>query len=215
MTELTILVTAYDRQDMLNRNIAMLPGKVIVMDDHTTPPLESPYEIIRADHNHGKKEYWRWINIALDRLRATTGDVLFMPDDVTVKAGSIEYAQMLLDSVRGHGPVAINLLNDSRTKCWTKTKRNVYNANLYTAGFVDGCFICNRQVLELMDYKINPIGEERWKRNKNLGSGVWQQFTFRAEKLGIKFFQDKSGNFKHGLHESKMNAEIRKRQPLI
>ena len=209
------LVTAFERQDMLDQNTKNLTGKVIIMDDHSQPPLRSSHEIIYAKKNHGKQEYWEWINVALDRLKDTKGDVLFIADDITVKPGGIEYAQSLLDGIRGHGLVAINLLKDNRIQCWTKTRRKVYNNNLYTSGFVDGCFICDRQVLELIDYKINQIHKSRWARNPNLGSGVWQQFTSRCEAFGVRFFQDRSGAFKHGNHESKMNAEIRKREPLI
>lgn len=207
-------MTAYDRQAMLDKNINGLAGSVTVLDDHSIPPLESPHPIIYAPENHGKQRYWEWINVGLDALRGTTGDVLITTDDISIKSGGIEHAQMLLDSVRGYGPVCINLLWDRRVACWNKIKRSQYNRLLYRSGFVDGCFIMNRQVLELMDYEINPIYSSRWQHNPKLGSGVWQQWTDRCHKFGVRFFQDASRNFAHGTHESKMNYAIRKRQPL-
>lgn len=205
------LVTAFERQTMLDRNIEDLPGKVIVMDDHSQPPLVSSHEVIYAPHNHGKKQYWKWINTALERLEDTEGPVIFTADDISIK--DIFRPVRLLESV--DGPSCINLLDDGRIKCWNKIVRVKHNKELYRSGFVDGCFICSREVLELLGYRINPINLSRWRNRPLLGSGVWQQFTQRCLDLGVGIYQDRSKNFQHGRHSSKMNPQARKKQPLV
>ena len=213
MSKLTIYVTAYDRQDMLNVNIEPLEHRVIVFDDHSPIPLKSRYEVVRAERNHGKQDYWQWVTVLLRRAQQESGHVLITADDISMQPGAIEYAVQQLESLPA--PSMINLLNDGRPKCWNNIMRQPLSRHLYRAGFVDGCFIAHREAMDVVGWYINPILSSRWRGRNRLGSGVWQQFTYRANSHGVGIYQLRQRWFMHGPHESKMNPEERRRKKLL
>ena len=216
---LNVVVTTYNRPDKLAETLKNLKGcNVLVMDDCSTPPAEVPFgiQLIRADKNHGKKKYWQWINVALSRLEKMDGYYMFLPDDFIFNLEAIETSIDLLIELEHEftGGIGINLLLDSRESNWNKIKRTAHSPDLFNCGFIDGAFICNFDFMQAIEFKINPISSKRWRWRNGLSSGVWEQATIRALRNGCRIFQLRKKLFTHDGDDSKMNHNVRKKQPI-
>jgi len=210
-----IFVVAYNRQSALDQLLAGLEGhEVTVFDDWSTPSLKAPRVVCDGAHR-GKQEFWKLINSVMAMAKKCEGEeFLFLADDMTPTPGCVDKALQLLHSLPGTAK-AINVLCDGRTASWTGIERAPYTDDLYTAGFIDGAFICDYAFLQAVGFKVGAISLDRWKDNPTLSSGVWCDVTKRALKAGVRLFQVQETLFGHGDYPSQMNSEERKRAPLI
>lgn len=218
MTNLSIYITAYQRQAMLNALLKQLDGQdITVFDDASMPKMQAPegIKITRARKNHGKKRYWKWINILLQKARRTKGDVMILPDDVQFIQGGFQKAldEFAVLCEQNPGPVCLNLLQDGRKMCWTRKPRRDHSGTVYATGWVDGALICNNAFLTSFGHIPDP-GALRWEVDPLAGSGVWQYVSITALKMGASFFQVKKSLLLHGDHASMMHPEARKIDPI-
>ena len=215
----SILITAYQRQGMLNKLLAQLGGySVTVFDDASTPALMVPegVKVIRARVNHGKQGYWRWINVLLAEARTKGGDVMVLPDDVTFIKGGLDRTVELFADIKEQCPdhgACFNPLRDNRKVNWTGFVRERFDKYLDSAGWCDGLFICNQQFLQLFR-NIPPVDPIRWQIKKGKGSGAWEYVSRVAYRHKALFFQARKSLVIHGEHESVMHTEHRKQNPI-
>ncbi|NIU00772.1 MAG: hypothetical protein GWN01_07535, partial [Nitrosopumilaceae archaeon] len=56
------------------------------------------------------------------------------------------------------------------------------------SGFVDCGFVCNREALEKIDFKLNAIPKERFE-DPHKSSGVGKQMSFKFLNKGVMMFK--------------------------
>jgi glycosyltransferase involved in cell wall biosynthesis len=192
-----IFITAYDRPKMLLRLLKELKGERIrVIDDGSkyNPDEHLKYcDYYRVSHK-GKEGFWVNWNFMLELAKESTDtEFIFLPDDIH----AFDIDRMRKDYTKG----CLNVLDVGLDRGWTPK------------GYVDCGFMCDRSVLEALEWKLEPIPIQRFN-NPYISSGVGQQMSFRLWMKGIPMFLN--GNYaQHGNHESKMHKEERLRNPLV
>jgi hypothetical protein len=197
------------------RNLERLGGyewTIAVFDDGSEPWLNPQFTdyYCRAPENHGKRNYWKWINYIFDWIKHQKEDfdyVCFLADDLIPRVSLPDILDEL-DTLEDW--VALNLMEDGREKQWNGMERQDYSGSFWRSFFVDGCFIAPISTFKDVRIRIDP---KRF-RDKRASSGVWESFTKQILRKG-KIYQVKNNLFYHGDHESFMNPEERKRNPII
>jgi len=191
-----IFITSYDRPKMLLRLLKELQGeKVVVIDDGSSydPDEHLEYcEYYRVSHK-GKSGFWVNWNFMLELAKESNdNEFIFLPDDIY----DFDIQRLRKDYTEG----ALNVLDVGADRGWAPK------------GYVDCGFICDRKVLEALQWRLEPVHINRFD-NPNISSGVGQQMSFRLWMKGIPMYLN--GNYaKHGTHESKMHKEERLKNPL-
>jgi hypothetical protein len=204
---------------MLDRLLAQLEGyRVRVYDDGSKPRLEVPEwcNLTRSHKNHGKQQYWKWVNVLLRKAKHDGGLVMVLPDDVTFADGSPQKAIELfaaLEAQHRDRGVCLNLIRDSRSANWTGFKSVSYNRDILRTGWMDGCFVANQQFLSAF-HRIPPQNPRRWISDPSMGSGVWEFVSRNNFAAGHMFFQVKKSLCVHGDHESVMHPDQRRSNPI-
>lgn len=205
-----IFVFSYDRQEMLSEVVKSISGEhFLILDDG------SPFEMdnmVKFPHE-GKAGFWKRWAFAFDWARKWDDDLfIFMPDDfLNLDLNRIKE----LHDLHKHEAYAYNLINDGRFSCWFPFKPVHINEDTIQVGFVDCGFFCNREALERLEFRIDPIDPKRFQLKKNISSGVGQQLTNRFNRHGVKMHLPVKSLAYHGDHESKMHPEERNINPLI
>ena len=162
--------------------------------------------------NYGKQKHWRIWNNDLEECRECTDTDLFIfiPDDVSdVSFGKIIHSA---ENLKNH-EYFYNIINDGRTMSWNQLPPQLEDDKIKIF-FTDCAFFTNYKTLKRLGFYINSINERRFKR-PNISSGVGQQLTNRLNACKIDIFHPYESLAFHGEHDSVMNAEERKRNPLV
>lgn len=192
-----IFITSFDRPAFLLRLLKELQGEsVTVIDDGSNYNHDEHLrycDYYRVSHK-GKTGFWVNWNFMLQLAKETDdNEFIFLPDDIY----DFDIERMRKDYKGG----ALNVLDVGADRGWTPK------------GYVDCGFMCNRGVLNALEWKIDPIPIGRF-RNPSISSGVGEQMSYRLWLRGIPMYLQ--GNYAHhGAHESKMNRLERIRNPLI
>ena len=192
-----IFITSFDRPHMLLRLLKELQGEqVVVVDDGSSynPDKHLKYcDYYRVSHK-GREGFWvNWNFMLQIAQESNDNEFIFLQDDLH----SVDLDRLREDYTDG----CLNVLEVGPDRGWTPK------------GYVDCQFICDRYVLNALEWKLDPIPIQRFN-NPYLSSGVGQQLSFRLWMKGIPMYLN--GNYaQHGDHESKMNPEERKRNPLV
>jgi len=221
---INVLITTYQRPEMLESLIAKLQGPDVyftIVNDGSPysflPNIDCNY--IELGKNHGKKEYWKVVNYAFEN-RVDADYYVMLPDDAGVDkdfvARAIEHWNHLN---KDWNPICLNLLVDKSRKgkpCWTGFKPiwvDVLRIKYWITQWVDMCFICDGQFFEEIP-SLSPIyiTDEQMKTR---GSGVGAQISKRLHEKGYNLWQLDETLVHHGTHESKLNSELRDQNPLI
>lgn len=187
-------ITTYGRPAAYHRTLAVLmdtgtPMVVYVRQDGGERYVHDfrvgehfRVETDRAPVNFGKKRYWQTVK-RLWGLVPKAEDITIwiqLPDDFEYKDGWLDQALKKFESLptsKTRGRV-MNLLTDHRmeTGNWG-LKPRLISSSLYDSCFVDGAFMADRAAMDKTGWTIQPIEEDRWDDNEELGSGVWSQVT--------------------------------------
>ena len=202
----------YEREDMFKSILSQLSHmKPVVLDDGSSYLIDYPNTI--RFRNGGKEKFWEKWFVAFKMAEGSNDEFfLFTPND---------FLDLDLDRIRTlheqlkHEPYVYNIINDGRDSCWMPFKAIQKDANTVQVGFTDCGFFCNRQALERIGFKIDPVDPRRFKQRGDISSGVGQQLTLRFTRAGVKMYKPVKSLAYHGDHESLMNTEERKRNPLI
>lgn len=216
-----IVISTYNRPGKLKQIIQHLQKttdhELFIVDDCSNYDVGMfGVEYYSAPFNGGKQNYWKQFDVALQRCKQSNDETfVFMPDDFMDL--DIERINKWIDCFNGQHPFLVNLINDGRLECFqpfTPKRVQINNENAHRVGFTDCGFFCNRQTLELLDFKMNEIFEHRWNVNPTMSSGVGEQLSIRLFPKCEMFVPDVSFS-KHGNHESKMHPIERINTPLI
>ena len=167
--------------------------EVNVIDDGSDyQPFEMQNYCTYYRYRHGgKREFWKQWQRAIELCKKSDAEFfIFLPDDVR----NIDVEAIKRDYRSG---TCLRVLEVGRDRGWTRK------------GYVDGAFACDREVLDQIE--IKPVPRYRFN-DPYISSGVGQQMSKLFAEKGIEMIK---GNYCiHGDHESVMNPEERKRNPL-
>jgi hypothetical protein len=220
-----VVIFSYNRFDLLNRLLTQLNSQenkhnlTIIVSDDKSPDnrylsLNNLYEglhIIRSETNNGKKGYWKTVNTVLEYIKNKDFDYLIQLDD------DFEICDNFIDLV-------INFFDDIKNKTERLAAISLHlNSTIDGIGnrwglgnsWVDGGAIYNLEAIKLLNYEIIEIKESRWKFNKTLSSGVWQQVSNRINRMGYIIAKPIYSFLNHNdLSLSEMNSNIRNTTPI-
>lgn len=202
--QIRLYLTTYNRPEMLHSTLVYLRSyglEPIVYEDGVTHEFR------------GKQKYWMtWDEILKDCKDNPADLYIFMPEDFE----DLDYYKILeLHERFKANPYVYNIINDGRYQSWTRFLQKTPIDGTEEVGFCDCGFFCNREALEVTNWKVKPIDPNRWEVNPNLSSGVGEYLTRTFSNYGVKMYKPVKSLAYHGDHESMMNPEERKRNPLI
>lgn len=151
--------------------------KVIVIDDGSNIPydlseIDLHIEYIRFDYNHGKARYWELVSFAFQYLKGKDFKYLFMlPDDVRLNDNFFTESLRIWNGIESERKVCLSLgheHNRHHVANWTKFKPVQYNQDTHLTNWMDMLFMCERKMLELLEFDIKKF---LWNW-ENAGSGV-------------------------------------------
>jgi len=208
-----VIVFSYNRPEMLLENVKHLSKfdcRIVVIDDGSEYDYSehAKYcEYQRFDH-HGKSGFWKLWNIAFQiaRLHGAKFNMITADDMLEAK-----FDKMIKDFPKFPDLFVCNTLNDGREQSWGERIWTPYKKHWVESGFTDFACFTPYQVLEKLDFKIYPIKS----REENQSSGIGQQITTRLKQLEIPMFTPLKSYVYHGDHESVMNPEERRKNPLV
>lgn len=214
-TKVAILITTYERAEFLNNLVQALQRE--------SPNFDLTFFIFDdAVAANGKKNYWKTINALWEQARGASFQYYIqMPDDMSLCEDFVAKAIHSWENIGDPKKICLNLLLDGHRlgrTCWTDFWPQLY---LHKGGrylriqWVDMFFICERSFFEQLNWEINPIPPNRWESNPRLSSGVGQQISQRLHKKGWRLFQTTLHMAEHLGDESKMNPQVRAKEPLI
>jgi hypothetical protein len=233
---LRVVVTAYDRPDGLARLLddltrEGLAGPQVHIYDDASPRPDAALDrrlaalgcvLHRAPVNHGKRDWWRWWNLILADLKASSDDdrlVLVLQDDVRLCRNFTQRALDLFTGIDDPAKASLYLhLTAERAalgaSCWTPARAATFG-DVTRTGWVDmAAFLAHPRLFTAFDWRLDPVPATRWKPNDVLGSGVGEQISLRAHATGLGMYQVRRSLVVHDCGRSRMNAAARARWPM-
>jgi hypothetical protein len=208
------VIFSYNRPDMLLEALKPLGGWVsdyVILDD-CSPYKMMGKNVIQNKVREGKKGFWKQMDKAFKWAKESNCDwFVFMPDDFLNL--NTERIECLMNNVKE--PFAFNLIFDGRVNQWIPFEpTKVFEIDAIEVGYCDGGFFCSRNTLELLSFEMLPV-EDSWFNRPNKSSGIGRQLTERMRAKNVKLYCPVKSLAYHGTHESMMNPEERKLNPLI
>jgi hypothetical protein len=217
-----IIIPSYNRyfklinllNNLLNQN-TKYNFKILVNDDNSTDinylNLHQDYKnhenkliFIRNNENKGKYKYWETINSCFNQIKEEDFDFLIqLDDDFEICENFIDYVlDFFKDIILSNNKISAMSLHLNNCEDGIKSRWGVNNS------WVDGGTIYTREIIDLLNFKIEEISIKRWSKDKNLSSGVWSQISKRINSLGFVICKPTYSFLNHVDDlESKMNFE--------
>lgn len=229
--QIVVAIPTFNRKDFIVRLVQQLDLAakyfnvlVFIFDDGSSTPVEkyffNPKNLLDVKvyryENHGKKKYWSLVNKILDRLSSITADYYFyLGDDLEVGPNFFSDAIFQWESIADEKKISLNLLRDQRTQSWTNFERiekKFAGFSVFQTQWLDMIMMFDKK---LVSHRLDAIPLSRWDKNPLLSSGVGAQLSSRFHSMGYGMYQVKSSLVFHGDHDSQMNPEERKINPLL
>ncbi|MGY0556053.1 glycosyltransferase family 2 protein [Vreelandella sp. 2A-K22] len=232
--KVSIGIPSYNRNESLNTLITDIyraaeynnvDVNMFIYDDASDVPVtldsendkyKDKIKIHRSEVNGGKKCYWKTVNHIFLELSKTKSDFYYyLPDDVRLNEDFFEKSISSWCAINDPKKISLNLLEDGRVQCWTGFTRVIQNFNglrLYKTQWLDMALVFDSTLLR---YRLKEIPLSTWDNKPLLSSGVGAQLSKRFYAAGFNMYQVRRSLVHHGEHESKMNYEERKLNPLV
>ena len=222
-----VLITTYNRSEMLyklldgiDRNKKDYKILVAVFDDGSTEKIDlSGRDVIKIGMfpNMGKKKYYVTYNATFSFVKNVNSKYfIYLPDDISLVDNFFDETKRLYESIDSTKKICLSILTDDRVnKSHWGYKNPKDLGEVLRTQWNDLCFICEKNFFELLDYRVNAISEKRWINDPLISSGVGHQITQRLNSSGKFLYHVKKSLVYHGVHESKMNKNERKKNNLI
>ena len=227
--KIVVGIPTYNRHDFLKNILQRIDKEakgynveVVVNDDGSEPPvsLSPSFENIKVDLissvNLGKKKYWETVNKIFNAMESKNADLYYyMADDLDIVDDFFDKSISSWMGIKDDKKLSLNLLNDGRDKCWTNYDRHMVCFNgfeVYQSQWLDMIMMFDHK---LVKQRVDEIPLSRWKNRPNLSSGVGAQLSTKNHKAGFAMYQVKESLVRHGDHDSQMNFEERKLNPLL
>lgn len=228
-TDIYIAITTYNRpkelQELLGDVARETEGKnyhVRVYDDHSDVPAYAPFDMVRYAKNHGKQRYWQIINDVFKDAETWDFKYFFLlQDDCRLVEGFFDKAIAEFEAISDprkatfcpFTPITVyDRMMWSRKKA--KDVEQIDGKTYILGNYVDCIFMCPRETLNILRFRVDPISPERFKNNKYISSGVGQQLTERLTRISKTLWVAWSSLIIAHCNESKMNQEERAKNPL-
>jgi FkbM family methyltransferase len=226
-----VVITTYSRPDGLGRLLDDIERErlgdldVRVYDD-ATPHADGAIErrlkargwtYRRATTNHGKRGWWRWWNTILEDLRSEPASLyVVLQDDMRLCERFFHRSHEQWSAIDDPRKASLYLhLSEQRAElgssCWTPVHAE-QAGGVVRCGWVDlAAVVCDRRLFEALAWRLVPIPERRWDGREELSSGVGQQISLRAYRLGLGMYHVKRSLAVHDDSPSLMNPAARQR----
>lgn len=139
----------------------------------------------KTNQHYGKRRYWELINKVFNDLKGFNSTYyLFIPDDFKLKKGFFTHLDKMWQAIDEKIAILPYMPKSRHRSCWNnfypvkKVKFQEYE--MLDVGYVDMNFMCNKNLLEQLQYRIDEIDKTRWDNDPTLSSGVGRQITYRA-----------------------------------
>lgn len=202
---------------------------VLVFDDASTEDyrgaarslkdhFEGRARFYRSGQNLGKRGYYRQYQRAFDELRSLgIQRALFLQDDLVLSSGFLQQSLSLWASIDDSRKAILNLFQtpvDEEDGRWIKFRR-VDSGRGYrkTQWFDLNAYIAGPRFFDVLDYRVFPVPDARFRRDPTLSSGVGRQLVRRLWGRA-NIYQVSEPRVYHGKEPSLMNPEARLRDPL-
>lgn len=177
----------------------------------------------RQEKNHGKFLYWELCTKAIKKIcsnKFKIDYVIKMDDDGRLVDRFFYKLINVWDSINDLKKACLNFRVDSREgNCvWTKITPKLitkWRYPVYVSQWVDMDFICSRDMFCMLRFRITPQPESRWEYSSSKSSGTGEDISKRLVKKGLYLYMTTETLVMHDEHESIMNKEERKKNPLI
>ncbi len=176
---------------------------------------ERGYAYWRAPRRFDRKEHFRIVTQELSDLRDCPADwYVFLPDDVRLCGDFFSRTIAVWDSL--DDPTALNIVYHSGDETrWTRTKPRKVGDGV-EVGWIDGMYICRRDMLDMVDYRV-PVPSEEWVQQwvERVGSsGVGKCMSETLVDKGAKLYRPKRSLAIHQDIPSVMHGTLREDEPL-
>jgi hypothetical protein len=171
-----------------------------------------------ARRRFGKPQFWRMHQTALRVARAWRPRyALYLQDDVEFEPDfllrAFEQWHATADDPLRRVLYLYSSSDDEARGRWVSFARRSIGPCRLTNWFDLQAFLVDRAFFELLDHRMVPIHENRWKRRPEQSSGVGRQFTRRLFGRA-HVYQTWPPLVVHGAAPSTMNPEARALRPL-
>lgn len=228
-TDIYIAITTYDRPEDLRLLLDDISRETIGKNVHIhvyddcSPMGNSEnmkYDYTRYSNNHGKQRYWSIMNdVFRDAETWNFKYFFFLQDDCRLAEGFLDLAIQEFNNIGDTNKATLCTFTPQSVYervMWStqKAKDVEYGDRKYIkSNYVDCIFMCPRETLRLLNFKVEPIPLTRFS-NKIISSGVGQQLTLRLMKLKKTMWCAYSSLIISHSNDSKMNTEERRKNPL-
>lgn len=211
-----IIISSYNRYDKLINIIENILLSnlienidIIILDDCSTDErysnLNEKYNeiiLLKNNKNNGKHEYWKSINKLFAVCKEKKYDYVIQIDD------DFELCDSFVEKI-------LDVFDDQKYCCFHYHYNGKEDGRWGLNNWIDGGVLFSKSFLEKINYNINPINSNRWKINKNISSGVWEQISKKINNMGLKILKTNVSYVEHnGNFDSKMNYDVRKNTPI-
>jgi hypothetical protein len=206
--------------------------KILVMDDNSKVDYTESINrfsgklnisFMKMTSNHGKKLYWRLCNTALSYIQKLESNYKYfikIDDDFRLVDNFFQRCINVWESIQDFRKIGLNFVVDDRLEKtnWSKFKPQLTQfskIDVYKTQWIDMNFFCTRSLFQVLEYRIREQSPLRWAKNEKASSGVGRDITSRVLTQGYNLYMSTESLAIHDHHESKMNPEERRDNPLI
>lgn len=222
-----VLITTYNREEMLKLLLDDIFSYdeynilVVIFDDGSDQQYNlSNYDVkyIKYVKNNGLKNVWRIITDVFKFCKHINSEYfIFLQDDLRLKDNFFSDCVKIYEEIDDENKISLEtlIIESQRNKPkWTNFIPEEFDKH-YLSQWVELVFICKYKFFEVLDFKINPIPENRWDKNPNLSCGVGDQMSHRLLNMGYNMYQVKDSLTIHDDHDSVFFHEFRQTEKLI
>jgi glycosyltransferase involved in cell wall biosynthesis len=224
-----VVITTFNRKEplkLLLDDIFTL-GKeynlfVVVFDDGSSDVYDYindyPVKYIKYVKNNGLKNVWRIIGQTFNFCKKIESEYfVYLQDDLRLKDNFFSEAVRIYEKIDDDRKISLGTLtieSQKNSPKWTNIEP-VFFDDYIKSQWCELVFICKKNFMEVLDYRIDPIPSNRWDRNPNLSCGVGEQISRRLLNKRYNMYHTLDTLTTHGDHESKFYPEFRKTEKLI
>ena len=133
----------------------------------------------------GKRRYWELINTMFNDLKKFEASYyLFIPDDFMLKKGFFKELDKAWKAIPEKIAILPYMPKSRHCSCWNNfypvRKMKFQKVDYLNVGYIDMNFMCDKTLLQQLNYRIDKIESSRWDNDPTLSSGVGRQITYRA-----------------------------------
>jgi hypothetical protein len=210
--DIIIIIPSKDRYDylinILNDLISQSTKytfKIIVLNDASIdgrykniPELYNNITYLENIENFGKHLYWKSINkLFFEASKYSFRFLLQIDDDFKLCNNFLD--RLIIDYTNAKN-------KNNKIICLDYRIMNDWDELRWGCGksWIDGCGLYEHEFIRQIKFKIDPINKLRWRMNKDISSGVWQQISKKINLLGYIVYKNNKRLVEHIKCETQM-----------